>query len=88
MDSLGPMISVARAEHCPRPQTDKTIVLLYGQVLATESKWCILQARIPEWVAISYSRGSSRLRDQTRVFCVSCIGRQILDHCTTWAAHR
>ena len=31
MNSLGPMISVSRAEHCPRPQTDKTTVLLYGQ---------------------------------------------------------
>ena len=27
----------------------------------------ILQARIPEWVAISFSRGSSRPRDQTQV---------------------
>ena len=27
----------------------------------------ILQARILEWVAISFSRGSSRLRDQTWV---------------------
>ena len=26
----------------------------------------ILQARILEWVAISFSRGSSRLRDQTQ----------------------
>jgi len=29
----------------------------------------ILQARILEWVAISSSRGSSRLRDQTQVSC-------------------
>ena len=35
----------------------------------------ILQARILEWVAISSSRGSSQLRDQTRI---SYIGRQIL----------
>ena len=35
----------------------------------------IFQARILEWVAISYSRGSSRLRDQTHISCVSCIGR-------------
>jgi len=46
----------------------------------------IFQARILEWVASSYSRGSSRSRDQTRVSCVSCIGRQILYHCTTWEA--
>ena len=37
----------------------------------------ILQARILEWVAILFSRGSSQARDQTRV---SCIGRQILYH--------
>ena len=38
----------------------------------------ILQAIILEWVAISSARGSSQLRDQTCIFCVSCIGRQIL----------
>ena len=32
----------------------------------------ISQARILEWVAISFSRGSSQPRDQT---CVFCIGR-------------
>ena len=38
----------------------------------------ILQARILEWVAFPFSRGSSPPRDQTHVSCVSCIGRQIL----------
>ena len=28
----------------------------------------ILQARILEWVAVPFSRGSSQLRDQTHVF--------------------
>ena len=40
-----------------------------------------LQARTLEWVAISYSRGPSWPRDQTHI---SCIGRQILYHYTTW----
>ena len=31
----------------------------------------ILQARILEWVAISFSRGSSQPRDQTRVSCIA-----------------
>ena len=31
----------------------------------------ILQARILEWVAISFSRGSSQPRDQTWVFCIA-----------------
>ena len=35
----------------------------------------ILQARVLEWVAIPFSRGSSQLRDQTQF---SCTGRQIL----------
>jgi len=35
----------------------------------------ISQARILEWIAISFSRESSQLSDWTRV---SCIGRQIL----------
>ena len=37
----------------------------------------IFQARILEWVAISFSRGSSEPRDRTQVFC---FGRQILYH--------
>ena len=33
----------------------------------------ILQARTLEWVAISFSRGSSWPRDWTCVYCASCI---------------
>ena len=33
----------------------------------------IFQARVREWVAISFSRGSSRPRDQTQVSCI--VGR-------------
>ena len=43
----------------------------------------ILQARILEWVAFPFSRRSSQPRDQTCVSCTSCIGRQVLYHCTT-----
>ena len=46
----------------------------------------IFQARILEQVAVSYSRDSFWPRDQTHVFCVSCIGKQILYHCATWEA--
>ena len=38
------------------------------------------QTRILEWVAVSFSRGSSQPRDLT---CVSCVGRQILYHWAT-----
>ena len=37
----------------------------------------ICQARILEWVAISFSRGFFPVRDGTQVSCISCIGRQI-----------
>ena len=37
-----------------------------------------LQARIQEWVAISFSRGSSQLRDSTCISYISCIGRRLL----------
>ena len=40
----------------------------------------ILQARILEWAAISFSRGSSQPRDWTCISYVSCIGRQVLYH--------
>ena len=42
----------------------------------------ISQARILEWIAISFSRGSSQPRDQT---LISCISKRILYH---WAAIR
>ena len=40
----------------------------------------ISQARILEWIAISFSRGSSWPRDQA---LVSCTGRQVLYHWAT-----
>ena len=43
----------------------------------------IFQAKIPEWVAISFSRGSSPPRDQTHI---SCIGRWVLYHWATGEA--
>ena len=44
----------------------------------------ISQARILEWIAISYFKRSSQPRDQTHV---SCIGRWILYHRATWDTH-
>ena len=46
----------------------------------------IFQARILEWVAISYSTGSSQPKYQTCVSGVSCIFRWILYHRATWEA--
>ena len=44
----------------------------------------ISQARILEWIAVSFSRGSSGPRDQTQA---SCIGKWSLYHWATWEAH-
>ena len=44
------------------------------------SVYGIFHARILEWVAVSYNRRFSLLRDQTHI---SCIGKQILYH---WAS--
>ena len=46
----------------------------------------ISQARILEWVAISFSRGTSQSRDQTHVTCVSSTGRCVLNHWATYEA--
>ena len=40
----------------------------------------IFQARILEWVAISFSRGSSQPRDQTCVPSVSCTAGEFFVH--------
>ena len=46
----------------------------------------ISQARVLEWVAISFFRRSSQPRDQTPISCVSCISRWIHYPCATWEA--
>ena len=38
----------------------------------------ILQARILEWIAITFSRRSSQPRDHTCISYISCIGRRVL----------
>ena len=45
----------------------------------------IAQVRVLEWVAISFSRGTSRPRDGT---CISCTGTWILYHWATRETHR
>ena len=44
------------------------------------SSVCGLQARILEWIAMPFSRGSYQSRDQTCVSYIPCIGRQVLFH--------
>ena len=44
----------------------------------------IFQARILEWVAIFFYRGSSQPRDRTGISCISYVGRQVFFF-TSWA---
>ena len=46
----------------------------------------IFQARILEWVTISFSRGSSPPRDGTLVSCISGIGRWVLYQLSHWGS--
>ena len=46
--------------------------------LPGSSVYGILRARILEWVAISYYRGSSQPRNRTCISYVSCIVSQVL----------
>ena len=56
-----------------------------GRSLPGSSVRGIFQARILEWVAISFSRGSSQPRDQTRV---SCAAGRLFAVWATREAHR
>ena len=69
-----------RAATEPAVQSESAGLILCDPVdcnLPGSSVRGILQARILEWVAIFFSRGSSRPRDR---ICAACIGRQILYH--------
>ena len=55
-----------------------TLCNLMDHSLTGSSVHEIFLARILERAAISSSRGPSRPRDQTRIHCVTCIGRQTL----------
>ena len=52
--------------------------------LPRSSVHAISQARIQEWIAISFHRGSAWPKDRTHI---SCISRWILYHWATWEAH-
>ena len=65
---------------CVSHSVESDSVWPYGLSPPGSSVHRILQAWILEWVAISFSNGSSQPRDRT---CVSCIGRWILIHRAT-----
>ena len=71
---------------CVQAQSCLTLCTSKDYSLPSSAVPGIFQARILEWLAISYSKGSSPPRVQTRVSGVSCTGRQILFHCARWEA--
>ena len=59
-------------------------VCMHAHLLSVQlfvTLWTVACQAPLSWVAISFSKGSSRPRDWT---LVSCIGRQILYHWATW----
>ena len=47
--------------------------------------WTVVR-KTREQVSVSYSRGSSLLKNPTRISCIPWIGSWILYHCATWEA--
>ena len=73
-----PLVSLQRLRWCVHAKSLSRVwlfVTLQDCSLPGSPVHGILQARILEWVAISFSRESSWPRDCT---CISCIGRRIL----------
>ena len=71
--SLVSMLSVMYTHACKVTSVLSNSLQPYGS-----SVHGISQARIVEWVAVSFSRLSSRPRDRTCVFYIPCVGRQAL----------
>ena len=46
----------------------------------------VLQARILEWIAIPFIRGSSQPRERIGLPYISCIGRRVFTTSSTWEA--
>ena len=77
------ILMISRLHACLVTQLCPTLCNSVNFSLSSSSVHGIFQARIQEWVVISYSRGSSQLMDQT---CLSCIGRWVLYHSANWKA--
>ena len=71
---------------CIRAQSHSALYDPMDCSLPGSSVHIIFQARVLEWVAIPFSKISSRSRNQTLISCISCIDRQILYHWATWEA--
>ena len=69
-----PYRTVCECTVCVQAQSRPTLCDPMDCTLPGSSVHGIFQARILEWIAISFSKRSSQLRDQTCVSCVSCFG--------------
>ena len=74
------LIKLAAASEVKAPQLCPTLRKRMDCYLPGSSVHGTLQARVLEWVAISFSRGSFRPKDSTQVSCIA--GRLF----TVWAA--
>ena len=73
------LVLLFHVEHmCVCVQSHLTLYYPMDCSLPGSSVCGIFQARILEWVAILFSRGPLRPRDQTCISYVSCLGRRIL----------
>ena len=68
------ILGSARCLHCVCARSCPTLCNPMDCSPPGSSVHGISQAGILEWVAISFSRGSSQLRDRTHVSCISCTG--------------
>ena len=78
------MLSLFHFSKCSVTQSCLTLCDPMDYSPQGSSVYRIFQARILEWVSISFSRGSSQSREWTHVFCVYCFGRWILYYWATW----
>jgi len=90
------LVSQSEKQESPPFETVRSVAQLcltlcdpMGCSMPGSSVHVILQVRILEQVAISYSRGSFWSKDGTRISCfscTSCTGRWILSYSATWEA--
>ena len=85
-------ISFSRGSSRPR---DLCVLSRFSGVRLFETLWTVAHqvplsielSRKEHWSGLPFpSPGDLRPRDQTHVSCISCNGKQILYHCTTWEA--
>ena len=74
-------IACMHAKSCP------TLLWPMDCSLPCSSVHGILQARIVEWVASSFSSGSSQPRDRTHISFVSCIVKEVFYHLRHLGTH-